>query len=121
MEEPQKKVTKKLTLVVDKTRFICNALLFNQHPNTLLGKMFSPAMLSRQSGTVTVAPNDCGEYVLSESVSRIGFDSCRISKKNYLQMSILFEVQFLKRCSTITPPVFSAAHWASRFRSFGSY
>ena len=40
--------TKKLTLVVDKTRFICNALIFNQHPNTLLGKMFSPHLLNRQ-------------------------------------------------------------------------
>ena len=109
MEEPQKKVTKKLTLVVDKTRFICNALLFNQHPNTLLGKMFSPAMLSRQSGTVTVAPNDCGEYVLSESVSRIGFDFCQINK-NLEKMLILKKVQFLKRYSTITPLVFFAAH-----------
>ena len=43
-----KKSTKKLTLVVDKTRFICNAMLFNQHPNTLLGKMFSPQMINRQ-------------------------------------------------------------------------
>merc|ERR1712235_54892 len=41
--------TKKLTLVVDKTRFICNALIFNQHPNTLLGKMFSPHLLNRQA------------------------------------------------------------------------
>ena len=88
--------TKKLTLVVDKTRFICNALIFNQHPNTLLGKMFSPHLLNRQgknkvltdgipilstikfcwtfyslcySACVSVQPNDNGEYVLSESVS----------------------------------------------------
>jgi len=60
--------TKKLTLVVDKTRFICNALIFNQHPNTLLGKMFSPHLLNRQA-CVSVQPNDNGEYVLSESVS----------------------------------------------------
>jgi len=64
-----KKSAKKLTLVVDKTRFICNAMLFNQHPNTLLGKMFSPQMINRQGGSVSVVPNENGEYVLSESVS----------------------------------------------------
>lgn len=46
--------TKKLTLVVDKTRFICNALIFNQHPNTLLGKMFSPHLLNRQGIQKTI-------------------------------------------------------------------
>ena len=40
---PQK--SKKLTIVVDGTRFICNAQIFNHHPTTLLGKMFSPQML----------------------------------------------------------------------------
>ena len=40
-----KKPNKKLTLVVDKTRFICNSVIFNHHPTTLLGKMFSPQML----------------------------------------------------------------------------
>ena len=47
--------TKKLTLVVDKTRFICNALIFNQHPNTLLGKMFSPHLLNRQGDFTHIA------------------------------------------------------------------
>ena len=41
----QSKSSKKLTLMVDKTRFICNAVIFNHHPTTLLGKMFSPQML----------------------------------------------------------------------------
>jgi len=44
------KPKKKLTLVVDKTRFICNAAIFNQQPNTLLGKMFSPQFMN-QRGT----------------------------------------------------------------------
>ena len=77
------KPKKKLTLVVDKTRFICNAAIFSQHPNTLLGKMFSPQFMNRQGmnfiiivlftfyyiGSVTVQPNENGEYVLSESVT----------------------------------------------------
>ena len=45
---PNKQITKpckKLSLVVDKTRFICNAAIFNHHPMTLLGKMFSAQML----------------------------------------------------------------------------
>jgi len=57
--------------VVDGTRFICNAQIFNHHPTTLLGKMFSPQML--RPGVVSVQPNECGEYVLSESVSATVF------------------------------------------------
>lgn len=68
---PISKPNKKLTLVVDKTRFICNAIIFNHHPTTLLGKMFSPQML--RPGAVTVQPNENGEYVLNETVSATVF------------------------------------------------
>lgn len=66
-----KKPNKKLTLVVDKTRFICNSVIFNHHPGTLLGKMFSPQML--RPGVVSVQPNENGEYVLNETVSATVF------------------------------------------------
>jgi hypothetical protein len=36
---------KKLTLIVDKTRFICSTAIFQSQPETLLGKMFSAGLL----------------------------------------------------------------------------
>lgn len=58
---------KKLTLIVDKTRFICSSAIFQQQPATLLGKMFSASLM--KPGVVSVQLNENGEYVLNENIS----------------------------------------------------
>ena len=52
----QRSPMKKLTLIVDKTRFICSTAIFQSHPETLLGKMFSAGLLKpgkKMRGKVT--------------------------------------------------------------------
>ncbi|CBY09164.1 unnamed protein product [Oikopleura dioica] len=63
----QRSPMKKLTLIVDKTRFICSTAIFQSQPETLLGKMFSAGLL--KPGAVSVQLNEHGEYVFTENIS----------------------------------------------------
>ena len=79
--------TKKLTLVVDKTRFICNALIFNQHPNTLLGKMFSPHLLNRQGKFILFIPGRDSMILTFHLISSVKPFKSKSRDKIYLDAS----------------------------------
>lgn len=51
----------RITLVVDDTRFVVDPELFKQHPNTMLGRMFSSTLENK--------PNERGEYAVAYGVS----------------------------------------------------
>lgn len=55
----------KITLVIDDTRFVVNTSLFTQHPDTMLGRMFS--------GVDYIQPNERGEYELADGTSASTF------------------------------------------------
>ena len=54
-----------ITLVVDDTRFVVDPEIFKQHPNTMLGRMFSSALENK--------PNDRGEYAVAYGISSTVF------------------------------------------------
>ncbi|KAL7019568.1 hypothetical protein ACKWTF_011161 [Chironomus riparius] len=56
----------RITLLVDDTRFIIDPGLLIQHPNSLLGRMFS-------SGIEWQVPNDRGEYEVADGLSSTVF------------------------------------------------
>lgn len=56
----------RITLVVDGTRFIIDPALLVQHPNSLLGRMFS-------SGIEWQVPNERGEYEVADGLSATVF------------------------------------------------
>ncbi|CAG9801580.1 unnamed protein product [Chironomus riparius] len=56
----------RITLLVDNTRFIIDPSLLVQHPNSLLGRMFS-------SGIEWQVPNERGEYEVAEGLSSTVF------------------------------------------------
>lgn len=57
---------KRITLLVDETRFAIDPALFTAHPNTMLGRMFS-------SGLEFTHPNERGEYEVAEGISHSVF------------------------------------------------
>lgn len=52
-----------ITLIVDETRFVVDPEMFKQHPNTMLGRMFSSGTLFENK------PNEKGEYSVAYGVS----------------------------------------------------
>lgn len=56
-----------ITLIVDETRFVVDADMFKQHPNTMLGRMFSSGTLFENK------PNEKGEYAVAYGVSATVF------------------------------------------------
>lgn len=50
-----------ITLVVDDTRFVVDPELFKQHPNTMLGRMFSSTLENK--------PNERGEFAVAYGIS----------------------------------------------------
>ena len=56
---------KKITLVVEDTRFVMEPALFTQHPDTMLGRMFS--------GVDYVQVNERGEYEVAQGYSASTF------------------------------------------------
>lgn len=54
--------TSNITLIVDETRFIVDPDIFKQHPNTMLGRMFS-------STTFENKPNEKGEFSVAYGIS----------------------------------------------------
>lgn len=52
-----------ITLIVDETRFVVDPDMFKQHPNTMLGRMFSSGTLFENR------PNEKGEYSVAYGVS----------------------------------------------------
>ena len=50
-----------ITLVVDEVRFVIDPELFKQHPNTMLGRMFSSSLENK--------PNERGEYSVAYGIS----------------------------------------------------
>eukprot|EP00096_Caligus_rogercresseyi_P009292 TRINITY_DN3130_c0_g1_i1.p1 TRINITY_DN3130_c0_g1~~TRINITY_DN3130_c0_g1_i1.p1 ORF type:complete len:377 (-),score=117.76 TRINITY_DN3130_c0_g1_i1:229-1335(-) len=60
----------RITLVVDETRFVVNPkLISSSHPDTMLGRMFSP------SSHFDFRPNSNGEYEVGEGISASVFQS----------------------------------------------
>lgn len=57
-----------VSLVVGGRRFVCQAALFQQHPNTMLGRMFGSSLDAKLS-----RPNDNGDYVITHSVTSAAF------------------------------------------------
>ncbi|GAB6023866.1 hypothetical protein CHUAL_008604 [Chamberlinius hualienensis] len=60
----------RITLVVDNTRFIVDPAIFTQHPNTMLGRMFSSSLENNFT-----RPNERGEYEVAEGISATVFRS----------------------------------------------
>lgn len=58
-------LNEKITLVVEDTRFVMEPALFTQHPDTMLGRMFS--------GVDYVQVNDRGEYEVAQGTSASTF------------------------------------------------
>lgn len=58
----------RITLVVDNTRFIVDPAIFTQHPNTMLGRMFSSSLENNFT-----RPNERGEYEVAEGISATVF------------------------------------------------
>eukprot|EP00047_Mylnosiga_fluctuans_P004093 m.232680 g.232680 ORF g.232680 m.232680 type:complete len:388 (-) comp12393_c0_seq1:204-1367(-) len=57
-----------VSLVVGGRRFVCQASLFQQHPNTMLGRMFGSSLDTKLS-----RPNDNGDYVITHDVTSAAF------------------------------------------------
>jgi len=60
----------KIVIVVDETQFMVDRDLFMSQPDTMLSKMFSPAMLNECGMT---RPNDRDEYEINVPISALVF------------------------------------------------
>lgn len=65
---PVARAAGEVSLVVGGRRFVCQASLFQQHPNTMLGRMFGSSLEASLS-----RPNDNGDYVITHSVTSAAF------------------------------------------------
>lgn len=68
----------RLVLVVDDTRFVIDKSSFVEHPDTLLGRMFSPFTESSGASSIT-RPNEKGEYEVAEGISSHCFRAILVS------------------------------------------
>lgn len=69
--------TDRFTLVVENTRFIVDPALFARHPDTMLGRMFSPS--GAGGAALITRPNDRGEYEVADGVSATAFRAILVS------------------------------------------
>jgi hypothetical protein len=65
---PVARAAGEVSLVVGGRRFVCQASLFSQHPNTMLGRMFGSSLESHLS-----RPNDNGDYIITHAVTAAAF------------------------------------------------
>lgn len=65
----------RFTLVVENTRFIVDPALFARHPDTMLGRMFSPS----GGASLITRPNDRGEFEVADGVSATAFRAILVS------------------------------------------
>ena len=80
----------RLTLVVDNTRFVVDPQLFADHPNTMLGRMFT-------SGVEWARPNDRGEYDVADGISATVFRAVLdFYRSGYIQCPPSVSVQELR-------------------------
>jgi hypothetical protein len=109
---------------VESTRFIVDPALFARHPDTMLGRMFSPA--GSGGASLITRPNDRGEYEVADGVSATAFRAILVSLSLSLShlrscpVALIAEViNGFRRCRNFTRLGSSAVLPESAFLNFG--
>lgn len=109
------KLPDRVTLIVDNTRFIVDPNLFTQHPNTMLGRMFTNGVESSMT-----KPNEKGEYPLAEGVTSEIFSAVlEFYKQGIIRCPPSLEVSDLREaCDYLLIPFNDRSIRCQNLRSF---